>query len=383
MKIVNKIGAYRQQPQGYRAFILSKFPPKNLIKWDDDLILLLSSADRAIGKLNAVDQLVPDIDFFIFMYVRKEAALSSQIEGTRATFIDFIKAEAKLVDQEVPSDVDEIKNYIEAMNYGIKRLNKLPFCSRLIKGIHKKLLEGVRGQHKNPGEFRESQNWIGGPTVATANFVPPPPFEMKEAVSDLEKFFYDKRLKIPPLVKAGIIHAQFETIHPFLDGNGRTGRLLITFYLYKEGILSRPILYISDYFKRYRNNYYDKLNSYRFDEGINNWLKFFLEGIRSVSEEAVVTARNITELRDSDIKTVSQFGKNSPAALKLLEKLFSVPIVDAKSAQKITGISSKANINALIEKFIKGKILYEMTGKTRNRRYIYRDYVGQFSKEKI
>jgi len=379
---MNKIGLYRQQ-LGYKAFILSKFPPKNLIKWEDDLILLLSDADRAIGKLNAIDQLVPDIDFFIFMYVRKEAALSSQIEGTQATFIDYIKAEAKLADQETPSDVDEIKNYIKAMNYGIDRLDKLPLCSRLIKGIHKKLMEGVSGQHKYPGEFRKSQNWIGGPTIATASFIPPPPFEMKEAVSDLERFFYDKKLKIPPLVKAGIIHAQFETIHPFLVGNGRTGRLLITFYLYKEKVLSRPILYISDYFKKYRSNYYERLNSYRFDEGINNWLKFFLEGVRLVSEEAVVTAKNITELREDSLRKVSQFGKNSPVALKLLEKLFSMPIVDAKTAQEITGISSKANINALIAKFIKAKILYEMTGKTRNRRYIYKDYVSQFSKERI
>jgi Fic family protein len=380
---MSNIGTYRQQPSGYKAFVLSNFPPKNLIKWDDDLIMLLSSADRAIGKLNAIDQLVPDIDFFIFMYVRKEAALSSQIEGTQATFIDYIKAEAKLADQETPSDVDEIRNYINAMNYGINRLDELPLCSRLIKGTHKKLLEGVRGQHKHPGEFRKSQNWIGGPTIATASFVPPPPFEMKELVSDLEKFFYDKKLKIPPLVKAGIVHSQFETIHPFLDGNGRTGRLLITFYLYKEKVLSRPILYISDYFKKYRSNYYDKLNSYRFDEGINNWLKFFLEGVRSVSEEAVVTAKNITHLRERDLKKVSQFGKNSPVALGLLEKLFSIPIVDAKSAQEITGLSSKANINALIEKFIKANILSEMTGKARNRRYIYKDYVAQFSKDKI
>ncbi len=381
---MNKIGIYRQQPTGYKAFIPEEFPPQDLIQWDNDLIYSLSLADRAVGKLNAIDQLVPDVDFFIFMYVTKEAAFSSQIEGTQATLLDYVKAEAKLADDRAPSDVVEIKNYIDAMNYGLGRLKTLPLSWRLIKEIHERLLKGVRGEHKSPGEFRRSQNWIGGPTIDTAVFVPPPPHEMNEAVSDLEKFFHDKTHKLTPLVKAALIHAQFETLHPFLDGNGRTGRLLVTFYLCQERVVERPLLYLSEFFKRYRRDYYDCLNDYRFSEkGIKNWLKFFLEGVRSVSEEAVVTAQNITKLHHKNIKLVSRFGRNAETALKLLNKLYSKPVVDGFLIGRLTGITSKANINALTEKFVKAGILYEITGKERYRRFLYRDYIHYLSEEKI
>ena len=377
------IGTYKQGSGGYKAFVPASFLPKDLIKWDKDLILLLSKADRAIGKLNAIDQLVPDVDYFIFMYIKKEATLSSQIEGTQATLIDLVKAEAKLQDEHPPSDIDEIKNYINAMNYGIKRMKDLPFSLRLIKEIHKELLAGVRGHNKTPGEFRKTQNWIGGTTIETAAFVPPIVPEMQRALNDLEKFFHDDLSGLPPLIKTGLIHAQFETIHPFLDGNGRTGRLLITFYLYKENILSRPLLYLSDYFRRHRAIYYDKLNGYRLNNGVENWIKFFLEGVRTVSEEAVETAIKITKLREKDIKKVSSFGRNVDTALILLDKLYSLPIVDSKLIGKITGISSKANISALTEKFIKAGILKEVTGKERNRRFVYSEYLKQFSSEKI
>ncbi len=380
---MNIIGNFQQQPAGYKAFTPAKFPPENLISWDNDLIMLLSQADRAIGKLNAIDELVPDVDFFIFMYISKEASLSSQIEGTQATLIDYIKAEAKLTDKEIPSDVDEIKNYINAMNYGLERLKTLPLSLRLIKEMHEVLLKGVRGQYKTPGEFRKSQNWIGGPTIETAVFVPPTPHEMMNAMSDLEKFLHDTSVKYPPLIKAGLIHAQFETIHPFLDGNGRTGRLLITFFLCKEGILSRPLLYISEFFKNYRRDYYDKLNDYRHENGVNNWIKFFLTGVHSVSEEAVVTAQKITRLREKHISIVSEFGRNADKALKLLNKLYSLPIADTSLVGKITGISGMANINILVDKFIQAGILREITGKERNRRFIYHEYVRQFSKEKL
>lgn len=379
---MSKIGKYIKQPQGYKAFILYKFPSKKLIEWDSDLIMLLSQADRAIGKLNAVDQLVPDIDFFIFMYAKKEAALSSQIEGTQATFIDYVKAEAKMPDKEIPGDVDEIGNYINAMNFGIKRLDSLPLSWRLMKEIHKILLKGVRGEYKTPGEFRKTQNWIGGPTIETATFIPLPTKDMSDALSDLEKFFHATP-KLPPLIRAGIIHAHFETIHPFLDGNGRVGRLLITFYLYREKILSKPILYISEFFKKYRQDYYDKLNSYRFDEGINGWLKFFLEGVRSVAEEAVETAQQITNLRDKHINIVTHLGRTAKTAMKLLNGLYSSPIVDVSLAGKITGIMSQANLNALIEKFIDKGILQEITGKGRNREYAYNDYIEALGYKRI
>ena len=216
-----------------------------------------------------------------------------------------------------------------------------------------------------------------------SSFVPPIVPEMQRALNDLEKFFHDDLSSLPPLIKTGLIHAQFETIHPFLDGNGRTGRLLITFFLYKEGVLSKPLLYLSDYFKKHRTIYYHKLNCYRLSNGIEGWLKFFLEGIKAVSEEAVETAIKITKLREKDIKKVSSFGRNVDTALVLLDKLYSLPIVDSKLIGKITGISSKANISALTEKFIKAGILKEVTGKERNRRFVYSEYLKQFSSEKV
>lgn len=378
-----KIGSYRQQPTGYKAFIPNPFPASHLVQWDESLITLLSQADQAIGKLAAIDQLVPNVDFFIFMYVKKEATLSSQIEGTQATLIDLVKAEAKLADDVTLNDVQEIQNYLAAMKYGMKRLKVLPLSWRLIREIHEKLLQGVRGQNRSPGEFRKTQNWIGGSSIETATFVPPPPHEMLDALSDLEKFFHDTKNKIPLLAKAGLIHAHFETIHPFLDGNGRTGRLLITFYLHKEGILPRPLLYISEYFKKYRADYYNNLNSYRFEEGVEKWLSFFFKGIKSVSEEAVTTACEITRLREKHISLVSHFGRNTKTALLLLNNLYASPLVDASMVSKITNIASKANVSKLIGKFVNAGILKEITGKERNRRFIYKEYIRLFSKEKI
>lgn len=377
---MGRIGTHGQNGT---SFLPTSFPPNELIKWNNNLISLLSKADMAIGKLNAIDQLVPDVDYFIFMYIRKEAALSSQIEGTQATLLDLVKAEAKLENEKPPSDLDEIINYIKAMNYGIKKMEELPLSLRLIKEVHKELLKGVRGESRTPGEFRKIQNWIGGRTIETATFIPPKVPEMQKALNDLERFMHEEKESLPPLIKTALLHAQFETIHPFLDGNGRTGRLLITFYLYKEGILSKPLLYLSDYFNRYRNHYYEKLNSYRFGTGVEEWLKFFLDGVKVVSEEAIETAIKITKLKEKDTEKVSGFGKNAEKALKLLNKLYSLPIVDSKLISKITGITSKTNTNTLITKFIKAGILREITGKERNKRYIYSEYIKQFSKEKI
>ena len=379
---MSKIGSFIQQPTGYKAFVLAMFPPKNIIEWDNDLIKLLAEANLAIGRLKEIELTVPDVDFFIFMYIKKEATLSSQIEGTQATIIDLLKSEAK-IDEEVASDVDEIKNYIKAMNYGISRLKNLPMSLRLIREIHQKLLIGVRGQHKTPGEFRQTQNWIGGPTIASATFVPPPANEVIRAMADLEKFIHTANDNIPLLAKAGLIHAQFETIHPFLDGNGRIGRLLITFYLITEGILSRPLLYLSDFFRKHRQDYYDKLNAYRREDGVEAWLKFFFEGIKEASDGAADTAVKIMKLRDKDIEIAASFGRNAKTALSLLNKLYSLPIVDWKLVAKITGLSSKSSINALIQKFVKKGILEEITGQKKNRRFVYRNYINKFSKEKI
>jgi len=380
---MSKIGNFIQQPAGYKAFIPASFPPKDIINWDSHLIKLLSEADLAIGRLKEIELAVPDVDFFIFMYIKKEASLSSQIEGTQATIIDLLKSEAKLGD-EVASDVDEIKNYINAMNYGIHRLKELPLSLRLIREIHKKLLTGVRGQYKTPGEFRKTQNWIGGPSIETATFVPPPITEVLRAMSDLEKFIHNDTDNIPILAKAGLIHAQFETIHPFLDGNGRVGRLLITFYLVSKGLLKRPLLYLSDFFKKYRQLYYEKLNSYHQESnGIELWLKFFFEAVKTVANEAADTALEIMKLRQNDIQTVAGFGRNAKTALILLDKLYSLPLVDWKMVAKITRLKSKSTINDLIDKFVKNRILDEITGKKKNRRFVYRQYLNKFSRDKV
>lgn len=349
------------------------------MSWEDpDLILLLSQADIAMGGLKDIARLVPDVDFFIYMYVKKEAALSSQIEGTQATLIDLVKAEAD-VEEDGPSDLDEIQNYIRAMNYGLERVKDLPLSLRLVQEIHAELLRGVRGQHRAPGSFRQTQNWIGGPTLETATFVPPPAPEMMRALGDWEKFIHAND-RLPVLVKAGFLHAQFETIHPFLDGNGRVGRLLVTFYLCEAGILTKPLLYLSEFFKRHRSDYYDRLNGYRSSaDGPSAWLKFFLQGVRTVAEEASETARKITALRERHVRAVTGFGRNAKSALALLDSLYAKPVVNARQARAITGLSSPASAHSLLDKFVEKGLLREMTGKARYRRYLYAEYLELFS----
>jgi Fic family protein len=376
---MSKVGNFIQQSAGYKAFVPDSFPPHDPVQWDNDLILLLSDANLAIGRLKEIELTVPDVDFFIFMYVRKEAALSSQIEGTQATIIDLLKVEAKIGD-EVPSDVDEIRNYIAAMNHGLKRLRKLPLSLRLIREIHAELLKGVRGENRSPGEFRKTQNWIGGASIASASFVPPPATEVLRTMGDVEKFIHSKADSLPALIKAALMHAQFETVHPFLDGNGRVGRLLISFYLISEGILTQPLLYLSDFFRKHRLEYYDKLNTYRADGGIEVWSKFFLDGIRTVATDAADVALEIMRLKERDTKKVAEFGRNAKTGFRLLEKLYSMPVVDYKSVSRITGLSSKSTVNQLIDKFTASRILHEQTGQKKNRRFVYREYLNKFNR---
>src|SRR3989338_7687147 len=293
------LGKFVNQPTGYRAFIPEKFPPKEVIVFTPLTAKLDSKATLAVGKLDGITQLLPDLDFFIFMYVRKEAALSSEIEGTKATMIDAISAEAD-IKRDMPKDVDRILHYIKAMNFGLKRLERLPLSLRLTREVHKTLLEGTGdAPGKTPREFRKSQNWIGGGSPATARFVPPPSNELPRALDDFEKFFHAKD-SLPPLIKTALMHAQFETIHPFLDGNGRTGRLLITFYLCQQSILERPVLYLSEYFKRYRDAYFDLMHNYHDKGEVLPWIDFFLEGIATVSEAAITTSKKINDLREED-----------------------------------------------------------------------------------
>ena len=308
-----RTGAFVNQLDGiasYKAFIPNELPFE--VNIDPELQTLLSRADIALGRLDGVaDSLPKDIvDFFILMYVRKEATLSSQIEGTQATFVDVLKAEARIQDEETHKDVDEVINYISAMNYGLDRLLTIPLSLRIIKEIHKTLLHGVRGEWKTPGEFRISQNWVGGNNLQTAKFVPPPHSDVLRLMGNVENYMHDDSL-VPMLIKIGLIHAQFETIHPFLDGNGRIGRLLITFYLYQQGVLRKQLLYLSDFFKEYRQDYYDKLNDFRRKDDIEGWLKFFMQGIIETSEKSVETARKITNHEIPAVEAARRLGDPS------------------------------------------------------------------------
>jgi len=372
-----RTGKYIQQLKDevkYQAFIPGGLPFP--LKADPIIDDLLAKANLALGRLDGIAEVVPDVDFFILMYVRKEATLSSQVEGTQATFADVLKAEARVEDNEVHKDVDEILNYINAMNHGLKRLDAFPLSLRLIREIHEKLLHGVRGEHKTPGEFRRSQNWIGGPTIQTASYIPPPHQELNKLLDNLEKFFHDTS-PMPVLIKIGLVHSQFENIHPFLDGNGRIGRLLIAFYLFQQQVLKKPLLYISEFFKANRREYYDKLNAVHEKDEIEEWLKFFLTGIVQTAHNAVVTARKIVALREKDIATVSGFGRSTERGMKLLHAFYKTPLVKVADVEKITGLGNP-NALALVRKFVQKGILKEITGRRRNRVFAYQAYIDLF-----
>jgi len=370
-------GKYINQLKGelqYKAFVPNFLP--FVIESDDELQSLLSKADLALGRLDGIAETLPDVDFFILMYIRKEATLSSQVEGTQATFTDVLRTEAKIEDLESHKDVDEILNYIKAMNYGLERLKSFPLSLRLIKEIHKILLEGVRGEGREPGEFRKSQNWIGGTTIQRASFVPTPPQEIIASLDNFEKFLHDKSL-MPILLKIGLLHAQFENIHPFLDGNGRIGRLLITFYLCQQKILDRPLLYLSDFFKRYRQEYYDCLNAFHEKDDIEGWLKFFLEGVAVTAEQAVETSKKILKLREGDIKKILTLGRSTPKANLVFNSLFHTPLTTIKDVERITGLQNP-NALALVNKLVKLEIIKEITGRKRNKVFAYQQYIKLF-----
>ena len=358
----------------YKTFIPNLLPFE--IHLDSSLQDLLSKADLALGRLDGIAENLPDVNFFILMYVRKEATLSSQIEGTLATFADVLKAEAKIKDLEIHKDVDEILNYINAMNYGLDRLKALPLSLRLIREIHKILLKGVRGQSRTPGEFRTSQNWIGGITIQTATYIPPPPEELMGLLDNFEKFLHDPK-PMPSLIKAGFIHSQFENIHPFLDGNGRIGRLLITFYLCQKNVLRKPMLYLSEFIKQHRRDYYDALNDVHNKDDIEGWLKFFFEGIIATSDKAVETSRKILRLREEDIKRVMKMGRSAEKGMKLLNFLFKRPLIKVKDVEKVVSLRNP-NALALVSKFVNLGILKEITGQKRNRIFSYQNYIHMF-----
>ncbi|WP_372426620.1 Fic family protein [Salinarimonas chemoclinalis] len=373
-------GRYVRQPTGYSAFVPNPLPPRPSLEIDAEMQTLLSSADRALGRLDGSIQTLPNPDRFVFMYVRKEAVLSSQIEGTQSSLNDLLQVEASVLDPEHPQDVGEVLNYVGAMNHGLARLTELPLSIRLIREIHEKLLGGVRGQEKNPGELRRSQNWIGpaGCTLRDATFVPPPPSAVMETLGELELFMHS-RDSLPILIKIGLVHAQFETIHPFLDGNGRVGRLLITFLLCQEGVLTQPVLYLSHYFKRYRLEYYDLLQRTRDLGDWESWIKFFLRGVAEVSREATRTARAIVELRERHRLLVTrEMGRAAANGLIVLERLFQRPIITVNEMALALNVSYAA-ANQIVQRLAVAGILEEITGQRRNRVYRYTPYIDLFT----
>lgn len=369
-----RAGQHVKQPTGYSAFIPSPLPPDPPVQMDDELTRLLSDADRALGRLDGVASVLPNPNLFVAMYVRQEAVLSSQIEGTQSTLEDVLQFEAAARGQDIPRDVEEVVNYVRAMNYGLERVKELPLSLRLIREIHAELLKGVRGGHRTPGEFRTSQNWIGPEscTLTTATFVPPPVREMHQALDTLEEFLHDASL--PVLIHCGLAQAQFETIHPFLDGNGRVGRLLITFLLCQRAVLQRPLLYLSHYLKRCRAEYYDRLMAIRNDGDWEGWLKFFLRGVHEVSLQATDTSRAIIELRE---RHRQKLGSNA-LGVQLLEYLFEQPLVTVRMVEKQLQCSF-ATANKLVGQFDRLGLLKQVSPwKSRNRRFRYDPYIALF-----
>lgn len=366
------------QPSGYSAFVPASLPPEPPLELDLDTITLLSEADRALGRLDGMVKTVPDPDFFVAMYVRREAVLSSQIEGTQSTLEDLLAVELEPAARTVPDDVEEIVNYVSAMNHGLKRLDELPLSLRLIREIHRTLLRGGGGAHATPGEFRTTQNWIGpaGSTLADATFVPPPPPEMNEALFAFEKHLHAEGA-LPLLVNIGLAHAQFESIHPFLDGNGRVGRLLITFMLVQREALRSPLLYLSLYFKTHRAEYYERLTAIRERGDWEGWIRFFLCGVASTAREATETAERIFDLREHHRSQVveRQMGQN---ALRLVSLLFARPVVNVKLVQTELGVAW-ATANKLLGQLEELGAVREITGQKRSRVFRYDPYLDLFS----
>ncbi len=377
-----RAGQYVAQPTGYRAFMPSRLPPQPAVRIDGVLQQQLSEADRALGRLDGSIHTLPNPDLFVYMYVRKEAVLSSQIEGTQSSLEDLLAAEAEVVGAGTPRDVDEVVNYVRAMNHGLARLEQLPVSIRLIREIHQELLSGVRGSRLTPGELRRSQNWIGrgGSSLAAATFVPPPPDEVPKALGDLETFLHQAD-DLPLLVKIGLAHAQFETIHPFLDGNGRVGRLLVTFLLCERGVLHKPVLYLSHYLTGHRQEYYDRLQAVRDSGDWEGWLEFFLRGVAEVSAQATDTARRILLLREEHRSSIAEgLGRAAGNGHRILQHLYEHPIVSARQVQDLIGTTFAA-ANQIVHRLAAIGILHEITGHARHRRFRYDPYVRLFDDE--
>ena len=374
-----RAGRYVTQLAGYRAFVPKPLPPDPPVRWNADLVRLLSEADLAVGRLDGLARSLPNPDLFVAMYVRREAVLSSQIEGTQSSLDDLLAFEIDVPGMVQPVDVAETVNYVKAMNTGLRLLPDLPLSGRLIRTIHKELLTGVRGQERHPGQFRTTQNWIGpaGCTIETATFVPPSPDDVAEAFGELETFLHDRAL--PPLVHAGLAHAQFETIHPFLDGNGRVGRLLITLLLVERGVLTRPLLYLSLFLKQNRSEYYDRLGAIRTGGDWEGWLRYFLTGVIATANDAARVAAAIADLRDQHLRQAATegFGRYG---VPLLDLLAGQPLITAAYAVERLG-ASPTTVGGLLDKATRLGMVEEVTGQKRNRVYRYSPLLDLFTSD--
>ena len=384
MSNVNKtsIGKYIKQKEGYSAFTPNPFPPENGFGISMKLHKKHDEAMRLVGKLDGITGRLPDKDFFLLMFVKKDATYSSQIEGTQATFQDAVAAPVTEEDSRVHPDVDDITHYIDAVNFASERVAQLPLSLRLIREIHGKLMSGARStQHAYPGEFRRSQNWIGGKTLEDATFIPPVVQDMHGSLGELERFIHAED-DYPALIKAGLIHAQFETIHPFTDGNGRTGRMLITLFMHQEKLLDLPVLYLSSYFKKHQKIYYQRLAGYHDEDGlIDEWLAFFLDGVIEIANSAIDTCARIADLRDQDFAKAQKLGARSASlTVDLIRKLFGQPIVGVAEIMKWTGYTPQGAYN-VIDRLMELKILEPLGRADYGQKYIYADYYEIFDDE--
>ena len=370
-----RAGVYLDQGT-YKSFVPTPINREWVVN-DMHVLSLLSKADRMLGRLDMFSEHIPNIDLFIRMHIAKEATQSSRIEGTQTTIQQAVMPEESVpLDQR--DDWAEIQNYISAMNLAIPRMEDLPLSSRLIREVHAELMKGVRGKNKQPGEFRASQNWIGGSNINDAVFVPPPFAMIPELMSDIELFIHNPKTLLPDLLKIAIIHYQFETIHPFNDGNGRTGRLLITLYLVSKGLLKRPVLYMSDYLEKHRNSYYTSITKVRSNNDITQWLCFFLQGIIETAETGVNTFNRILELEKENESIIQQMGSRSANAMTVVKDLYIRPIIDAKRVCQICGTSLASAYNLIADLESRG-ILSEITGGKRNCLYAMQKYMTLFN----
>ena len=370
-----KSGSYKQQYQ-YRSFTPT-FINKLLTWTDPNIDVLLEEATRLLGELNAYSHLIPDVDFFIRMHILKEATTSSRIEGTQTNIDEAVLPEEEIA-PERRDDWLEVQNYTKAMNHAITALERLPLSMRLLREAHKILMSSARGEHRNPGEIRKTQNWVGGSNLKNAIFIPPTHQELPNLLTDLEKFWHNEKIAIPHLIRAALSHYQFETIHPFLDGNGRIGRLLITLYLVDKKLLTKPTLYLSDFFERNRGAYYDALTVVRTSNDIEHWLKFFLTGVAETAAGSKQTFEAIVALRQRCEEQILQLGKRAPKGQALLRELYSQPVMSANDIANKLGITHQS-ASSLIRSFEEMKILREITGRKKDRLFVFSEYLSLFT----